>query len=69
MSIGSSLTILRTTAELEALVPEWRTLWLQDPSATPFQCPEWLLPWWRQFAQPELYVLEFRREGTCCFSN
>ena len=28
------------------------TLWRQDPSAKPFQSPEWLLPWWQAFSQP-----------------
>jgi CelD/BcsL family acetyltransferase involved in cellulose biosynthesis len=63
MSVPLSLNILHTTAELETLVPEWRNLWLRDANATPFQRPEWLVPWWHQFGQPDLYVLAFRRAG------
>lgn len=43
--------IIRTTAELEALAPHWSALWQTDPNATPFQSPQWLLPWWRSFGQ------------------
>ena len=44
-------------------MPEWQTLWSQDAFAKPFQRPEWLLPWWHHFAQPDLYVLCFRQAG------
>jgi CelD/BcsL family acetyltransferase involved in cellulose biosynthesis len=33
----------------EDLVRHWDTLWRNDPNATPFQSPQWLLPWWRCF--------------------
>jgi CelD/BcsL family acetyltransferase involved in cellulose biosynthesis len=49
--------ILTTSAELESLRAEWKALWLEDPNATPFQAPEWLLPWWHHFGQQELRVL------------
>src|ERR1041385_1311726 len=42
---------------MKALVPEWAALWSRCGSATPFQTPEWLLPWWRLFGQPRLWVL------------
>ncbi len=35
---------------LEALRPAWSALWDRCPNATPFQSPEWLLPWWDVFA-------------------
>jgi CelD/BcsL family acetyltransferase involved in cellulose biosynthesis len=38
--------------ELEA---EWRDLYERAPEATPFQRPEWLLPWWRTFGSGELF--------------
>ena len=41
--------MLRDEAQLVTLEPEWKALWQDDPMATPFQSPEWLLPWWRQF--------------------
>ena len=42
---------ITSTEALERLEPEWRTLWAADPRATPFQSPEWLLPWWRTVGQ------------------
>jgi CelD/BcsL family acetyltransferase involved in cellulose biosynthesis len=41
----------------QSLAPEWSALIDRCPSATPFQRPEWLLPWWRQFGSGELAVL------------
>lgn len=49
MPEGLEFEMLREVAHLEALEPEWKVLWAQDPLATPFQTPEWLLPWFRQF--------------------
>jgi CelD/BcsL family acetyltransferase involved in cellulose biosynthesis len=43
---GSCETIERLE-EMEAIEPEWRSLWSDDPSATPFQSPDWLIPWTR----------------------
>jgi CelD/BcsL family acetyltransferase involved in cellulose biosynthesis len=55
----SDLRILEvTTAEgLAALAPAWSRLWQQAPSATPFQAPAWLIPWWHHFGQRELVAL------------
>jgi CelD/BcsL family acetyltransferase involved in cellulose biosynthesis len=54
------IQILRSTAELERFTPAWRALWKSDPHATPFQHPAWLIPWWRQFGQPEPASAEFQ---------
>ncbi len=35
--------------EIAALAAEWQALWRRVPGATPFQAPEWLLPWWEEF--------------------
>jgi len=45
---------------LEHLVPEWWDLWRRIPSATPFQSPAWLLPWWRAFEPGSLLVITVR---------
>jgi CelD/BcsL family acetyltransferase involved in cellulose biosynthesis len=55
--------ILRTTEELESIQPEWLALWSEDRNATPFQRPEWLLPWWHQFGQPKLRAVTVWRRG------
>src|ERR1044071_839557 len=46
--------------ELERLCPEWLELWRRSPSATPFQSPMWLLPWWRAFGSDELSTIVAR---------
>lgn len=52
-----------TVDRFEALRPEWSALFERCPGATPFQSPEWLLPWWRSFGRGRLWVLALRREG------
>ncbi len=56
-------SILTTAQAWEALVPEWLALWQSSPHATPFQHPEWLLPWWRAFDRHPLLVATARRDG------
>ena len=46
--------IIRTAAALEAIEPAWWELWRRARTATPFQSPAWLIPWWRHFAPGEL---------------
>jgi len=36
---------LASLPEIVSIEPEWRELWIRDPRATPFQSPDWLLPW------------------------
>lgn len=55
--------IVRTTAELERLEPEWQALWQEDRRATPFQSPEWLLPWWSAFGQQGLRAVRILQQG------
>lgn len=53
---------IRTADALHALAAEWRALCAATPSCTPFQHPEWLLPWWTHFgsAGGELRSLALR---------
>jgi CelD/BcsL family acetyltransferase involved in cellulose biosynthesis len=43
-----------------ALAPEWWDLWRRSPSATPFQSPAWLIPWWCHFHPGELFAVTIR---------
>lgn len=56
--------VLRTTRELEQFAPAWRALYEADAYATPFQHPAWLIPWWRQFGQPELRAVVLECDGS-----
>ncbi len=51
-------------AALHALQPEWTELWERCPDATPFQTPDWLLPWWDSFGSGQLTSLAVRSAGT-----
>lgn len=51
---------IASTGELEALAPEWEALWDSVPSATPFQSPRWLLPWWRHIGRGTLATVALR---------
>lgn len=55
--------IISDAEKFAALEPEWWALWRRVPTATPFQSPAWLLPWWEAFAPGELHVAVLRREG------
>lgn len=63
MPSGITYHFLRSTDELHAAIPRWSALWRGDPSATPFQSPEWLVPWWRQFGQDDLRAVAIARGG------
>lgn len=49
--------------DLSGLIPEWNELWERCPGATPFQSPEWLVPWWDSFHPGRLKCLERRDAG------
>lgn len=64
---------------LRELAPEWVALW-QRAGGTPFQRPEWLVPWWERFGAGRLWVLALwsgnrlsgllplcREQGRVCF--
>lgn len=59
-----SFDIVTDGRQLEALAPPWRELWQRCPDATPFQSPEWLLPWWRHFPEDKslLVVAGYQRD-------
>jgi CelD/BcsL family acetyltransferase involved in cellulose biosynthesis len=53
-----------TIEELRALRAEWSMLWDRCADATPFQAPEWLLPWWSHlFGGGAMWTLALRRQG------
>jgi CelD/BcsL family acetyltransferase involved in cellulose biosynthesis len=56
------LEILEALESIEAIVPEWYSLVERDPLSTPFQSPDWLLPWWKTWGGGLLRVLSVRHE-------
>ncbi|MBV9538229.1 MAG: GNAT family N-acetyltransferase, partial [Acidisphaera sp.] len=63
MNCGDTVAIACNDAELNALVPEWDSLW-RRAGMSPFQSPAWLLPWWRQFRTDAPRIVVLRRGGT-----
>jgi len=57
-----STEILRGISQLEDIAEEWELLWRNDATSTPFQSPQWLIPWWRHFGQGDLRVLAIRKQ-------
>jgi CelD/BcsL family acetyltransferase involved in cellulose biosynthesis len=41
------------------LEEDWRELWSSLPDATPFQSPDWLLPWWKHYGEGQLFSFAF----------
>src|SRR4051812_30862150 len=42
--------VITQAERLQAFEPQWRALFAADQRATPFQSPDWLLPWAESFA-------------------
>ncbi|MFT3772767.1 MAG: GNAT family N-acetyltransferase [Minicystis sp.] len=49
--------------DLSGIRGAWIELWERCPRATPFQRPEWLIPWCRRFAPEVVRVTVVRAEG------
>lgn len=54
---------LKSAEQLEALGEQWGSLWQRLEEMTPFQSPQWLVPWWKHIGQGELCSLAFRLKG------
>lgn len=59
MSLDASLRAqaVLDTAALESLRPAWAALWARLPGASPFQSPDWLIPWWRHVGEGTLLTI------------
>jgi CelD/BcsL family acetyltransferase involved in cellulose biosynthesis len=49
--------------ELRTLEPLWTDLWRRDTSATPFQSPQWVLPWFSHYGSGEVLTIAVRENG------
>lgn len=55
-----AIEVLTSTTQLRALEREWVTLWHADPHSTPFQSPQWLIPWWEHVGEGDLHCFAAR---------
>jgi CelD/BcsL family acetyltransferase involved in cellulose biosynthesis len=53
---------IESATELESLRADWLALWKRSSTSTPFQAPDWLIPWWKHFGVGQLYVLAVTEE-------
>ncbi|SEQ38057.1 Acetyltransferase involved in cellulose biosynthesis, CelD/BcsL family [Faunimonas pinastri] len=62
---GAAFTteLIRDLNGLRALEKDWWALWHASGSATPFQSPAWLIPWWESFHPGALFTLAVRQGG------
>jgi CelD/BcsL family acetyltransferase involved in cellulose biosynthesis len=49
--------VIDSAGGLEQIAPRWEALWRADANATPFQSPQWLLPWWKHFGSDTPHVI------------
>jgi len=66
MSVLIDTEEIGTIEGLHAIREEWCRLLEACPGATPFQFPEWLVPWWKIFGQGSLMTIAMRAEGRLC---
>lgn len=52
---------IRSLEELSQIASPWSMLWEACPTATPFQRPEWVLPWAKHFCSQGLSALAIYR--------
>lgn len=53
----ADIRLLEGRGALERVERPWRRLWERCPEATPFQHPDWLLPWMRHFGEEEFVAV------------
>ncbi|MBE7414325.1 MAG: GNAT family N-acetyltransferase [Deltaproteobacteria bacterium] len=63
MGEGFEIEEVSDQARLEELAPEWDSLFDECPAATPFQSPQWLLPWMRHLGDGRPFALALRKNG------
>lgn len=51
------IDILDKVEQLQEVAGPWEALWRRDANATPFQSPQWLLPWWKHFGSDTPHVI------------
>ncbi len=55
--------VISSPDELTSLSAPWEALWRQSSGATPFQSPQWLLPWLRHYGSDGELTAIVTREG------
>jgi CelD/BcsL family acetyltransferase involved in cellulose biosynthesis len=56
------VALILDALQLAELRSEWLDLWSGLVDATPFESPDWLLPWWRHYGEGPMLCFAFRRK-------
>ncbi len=54
---------IESARDLDILRTDWHALWKRSSTSTPFQSPDWLIPWWKYFGMGGLCVLAVNDEN------
>jgi CelD/BcsL family acetyltransferase involved in cellulose biosynthesis len=60
MSMSFRIDTIENEAGLVRLAPEWWDLWERTEGMSPFQCPAWLIAWWKAFTPGDLLTVAVR---------
>jgi CelD/BcsL family acetyltransferase involved in cellulose biosynthesis len=55
------VSVIHSLAHLQSIAGEWAALFSKDSQATPFQSPEWLIPWAKCFGANRLFTIAVHR--------
>lgn len=58
-----AIQAIESLENLRSLKDEWLKLWQESSTATPFQSPDWIIPWWKYFGSGRLCVLVWRNDA------
>ena len=61
--MGLATEFISDPDRLQQLEPDWRSLWSLLEDTTPFQSPDWILPWWRRYGDTNLFSFAFWNDG------
>lgn len=57
MSSALGISVAVNLEDLLSVESQWQELWQASPRGTPFQSPDWLIPFVRVFSPPKIRVL------------
>lgn len=49
--------LISSIEALEEISEEWNQLYIDSLTATPFQSPYWVIPWWKNFGGDQLFTI------------
>lgn len=63
LSAAISIKVLTTIEDVEQFSEEWLQFWQNNVHATPFNSPQWLLPWLKYFGESNPYLITVKYQN------